>query len=132
MSSTFNSYVKEEPTVIGGHTPVWCGTVAPIATGGVYYESRSGIEKIPAGYPCHYHSGDKYIDLCTPGNETQCNGYIYNDVYPVKDGECTVAVVMAHGEGLLIDRVDGADELNIAALQVACPTVILIRETQED
>lgn len=131
MKGTFNSYVKQPDTKVGGNTPVWCGTVAPVPTGGVYYESRSGITKIPAGYPCHYYPGDRYISLCTAGNEAQCNGYIYNDVYPVKDGECTVAVVMAHGEGLLIDRVDGADELDIAALQAACPNVVLIREVNE-
>lgn len=62
--------------------------------------------------------------------DASCNGYIYNDVYPINGDftQCTAAVVKSHGEGLLIKRVPGISGRNIGTLQSKIPAVILISE----
>ena len=124
--NSFNVYGQTEKR-IGGNTPVWLGTVKPVPRGGVL-GSNSKQEHIPAGTPMYEKDGKWEIALLAE----QATGYLYNDVC-MKDNpqtdEATVAIVMHHPEGLLIDRVynSSIDDAFIATLQKNIPGVLLVR-----
>lgn len=122
---SFNVYRQTEKKV-GGNTPVWLGTVKPIPRGGVLgSNSKTGF--IPAGTPMYEKDGKWEVALMAD----QATGYLYNDIRMENhvQEEATVAIVMHHPEGLLIDRVDisFADDEAIATLQKNIPGVLLVR-----
>lgn len=133
--NSFNVYGQTSET-IGGHTPVWLGTVKPIPRG-VKISVRKG-EIIKAGYAVIYTPQEKSVtfvtDLTSP-LVNQVNAFIYNDVICTEDGsnpdgstDATCALVMHHPEGLLIERVyPDITEEQIAALQTNIPGVLLVR-----
>lgn len=130
MNGTFNAYGQTEKR-IGGNVPVWLGTVSPAPIGGRlgdYGDDITTLGYIPAGWPCQI-SGGEVIALGPEGAQA-ANCYAYNDVVPVNGDwmSCTVAVVMAHNEGLLIDRVPRISGFDKAKLKAAVPNVILISE----
>ena len=126
MKGTFNAYGASAET-IGGSVPVWCGVVSPLPIGGVITPAPSTL--VPAGTPVNYNMVAKTITIITKGSEAQANGYLYNDVKPIAGGQATGAVVMAHNEGLLINRVPGGP-WNTDALKSAVPNVILVLEKE--
>ena len=137
MKGTFNAYGRTSER-FEGHIPVWLGVVSPLPIGGKMtglnqFAELEGI--LRAGTPCHYDFVNKIFWAINPGQESEANCYLYNDVMPVdrraEDADWTRtvgAVVMAHNEGLLISRIPGAEAYDIDALQAAVPNVILIRE----
>ena len=137
MKGTFNAYGTAAEKV-GGSVPVWLGVVSPAPIGGtinIINTIATAQGMINAGMPVHFDMVSKKIDLIEYGNESQANGYIYNDVKPAfvdSTGHhwdnCTAAVVMAHNEGLLISRVPDAVGYDLDALQAAVPNVVLVRE----
>ena len=128
MKGTFNAYGTTSDKV-GGNVPVWCGVVSPLPIGGVITPAPSTL--VPAGTPVKYDMVAKTIAIIAKGQEAQADGYLYNDVRPIAGGEATGAVVMAHNEGLLINRVPGGP-WNTDALKTAVPNVILVLEMDMD
>lgn len=135
MASSFNVF-GGKTTKVGGHTPVWLGTVAPRPKGGVIAGVSGNDILIPAGTPVQFASGAitpvGYYAGSTYKKNTSVtvNGYLYNDVYmgDLETPMATGAVVDFHGEGLLIDRVPGRDQwaLEASALKTSVPNVVLI------
>lgn len=137
MAGSFNAF-GSKATQIGGHTPVWLGTVAPRPKGGVIAGVSGANILIPAGTPVQlangtitpvgYYAGSTY----KKNTSATPNGYLYNDVYmaDLESPVATGAVVDFHGEGLLISRVPGRDQwaLETSALKTAIPNVVLIEE----
>ena len=132
--NSFNVYGQTE-TKIGGHTPVWLGTVKPIPVGAT--ASVNAGSKIEAGTLVIYDPEEKTFHPITSlnGAEAEANAYLYNDLYaatiPGVDYAsipCTGAIVMCHPEGLLIERVyPEITEEQIQALQARIPGVLLVR-----
>lgn len=132
--NSFNVYGQTEAQ-IGGHTPVWLGTVKPIPVGATA-SVRAG-DKIPAGSMVIYNPEEKTFEPVSSltGKEADANAYLYNDVYaaPIPGVDyasipCTGAIVMSHPEGLLIERVyPDITEEQIQALQARIPGVLLVR-----
>ena len=101
------------PRAFGGNIPVWLGTVRPIPVGAVL-EAEFIVDKAlyRAGTPVQYNAEARTFKPLTPDAVAGANGYLYNDIYidSVADTDvnnaATGAIVMHHGEGLLIDRTD--------------------------
>lgn len=124
--NSFNVYGQSAET-IGGNTPVWLGTVKPIAAGAVYSGTLSAGEIIKAGTPVVYNAANRTFAKVT--DDATANGYLYNDIFAEAAGlPATGAIVMDHAEGLLIDRVGEFTDEEIAGLQSAVPNVRLIRD----
>ena len=120
--NSFNVY-GQTTKEFGGNTPVWLGTVKPIPVGATFTAAKGVVYK--AGAPVVYDSATKTI---TMGDSTNANGYLYNDIYSEEGGDATAAVVMAHAEGLLIERAfPEITEEQIQALQAKVPGVLLVR-----
>ena len=120
--NSFNVYGQTEKK-IGGNTPVWLGTVKPIPVGATFTAAKGVVYK--AGSPVVYNPANKTITI---GDSTNANGYLYNDIYSEEGGDATAAVVMAHAEGLLIERaLPEITEEQIQALQAKVPGVLLVR-----
>lgn len=129
--NSFNVYGQAEKKV-GGNTPVWLGTVKPIPVGATVQGGVGKDAYYPAGTAVVYNPATKSVEILDNPSEAseRANGYIYNDIY--NDGEAadaTVAVVMNHPEGLLVERVyDTITEDQIVALQAKIPGVLLVRD----
>ena len=128
--NSFNVYGQTTET-IGGNTPVWLGTVKPIPVGAYI----NGETLVKAGTVGSYDPETKTFNP-TPslsGLPAEAlgtlNAFVYNDYYDESGTlEGTVALVMHHPEGLLIERVyPEITEEQIAALQKAIPGVLLVR-----
>lgn len=128
--NSFNVYGQTE-TKIGGHTPVWLGTVKPIPRGYTFDYPLQPGQLIPAGTPVAFVNGIAGQQI-SPVAASGAQAYTYNDVYNDSKEEtlaATVAVVMYHSEGLLIDRctyMNYSDE-DIQTLQERIPGVLLVR-----
>ena len=121
--NSFNAFGQTEKT-IGGNTPVWLGTVKPVPAGAVMNHPQKTL--ISAGTPVKYDAALKVVEYDAELN--QCNAYLYNDVYNEEATFSSVAVVMYHPEGLLIERVGKEiSEEDIATLQANIPGVLLVR-----
>lgn len=122
---------------IKGSVPVWLGTVSPLPVGYVYNGTAAVGTVIPAGTPVAYidksssnsatfKEVSSAADITTPAADTKF-GYLYNDV-EIKDYDngtgITGAVVVAHPEGILINRVCASDIA--AAMATACPGVVQV------
>jgi hypothetical protein len=125
---SFNAYGQTAKD-FGGNVPVWLGVVRPLPTGAVLEaEFVKAGALYNAGMPVIYNAEDKTFAPCTSGTVANANAYLYNDIYIDEVGENTAAtgaIVMVHGEGLLIDRTGFGD--NAEALQAKIPGVVLIR-----
>ncbi len=134
--NSFNSY-GQTTKKFGGNTPVWLGTVKPIAIGAVLDVDANdeGLFPlhIPAGTPVVYNPEDRTFKPWTGADDSIPNGYLYNDIYceSKPDGEpmyfATGAIVTHHAEGLLIDRTDFEDKA--AELLQYIPGVALVRDS---
>ena len=126
--NSFNVYGQTE-TKIGGHTPVWLGTVKPIPVGATI-ESIRAKTLYPSGTPVKYDADDKRVNPI-PSSLEEVNAYLYNDVVNDTDNainDVTCAVVLHHPEGLLIERAyPEITEEQIAQLQAKIPGVLLVR-----
>lgn len=124
--NSFNVYGQTSES-FGGNTPVWLGTVKPLPVGAVYSGTLAANEIIKAGTPVVYNAANRTFAKADAA--ASANGYLYNDIYAQSaDMSATGAIVMNHGEGLLIDRVGDWSEEDITALQTAIPGVRLIRD----
>lgn len=124
--NSFNVYGQTSES-FGGNTPVWLGTVKPLPVGAVYSGTLAAKEIIKAGTPVVYNAANRTFAKAEAA--ASANGYLYNDIYAESAGmSATGAIVMNHGEGLLIDRVGDWSEEDITALQAAIPNVRLIRD----
>lgn len=127
---SFNAY-GQSANNFGGNIPVWLGTVRPIPVGAVL-EAEFIKDKAlyRAGTPVQYNAEARTFKPLTPDAVADANGYLYNDIYidSVADTDvnnaATGAIVMHHGEGLLIDRTDFADVKD--TLQKNIPGVLLV------
>ena len=127
---SFNAYGQSTKS-FGGNIPVWLGTVRPIPVGAVL-EAEFIQDKAlyRAGTPVQYNAEARTFKPLTPDAVADANGYLYNDIYidSVADTDvnnaATGAIVMHHGEGLLIDRTDFADVKD--TLQKNIPGVLLV------
>ena len=127
---SFNAY-GQSANNFGGNIPVWLGTVRPIPVGAVL-EAEFIQDKAlyRAGTPVQYNAEARTFKPLTPDAVAGANGYLYNDIYidSVADTDvnnaATGAIVMHHGEGLLIDRTDFADVKD--TLQKNIPGVLLV------
>lgn len=127
---SFNAYGQTTKS-FGGNIPVWLGTVRPIPVGAVL-EAEFIQDKAlyRAGTPVQYNAEARTFKPLTPDAVADANGYLYNDIYidSVADTDvnnaATGAIVMHHGEGLLIDRTDFADVKD--TLQKNIPGVLLV------
>ena len=127
---SFNAY-GQSANNFGGNIPVWLGTVRPIPVGAVL-EAEFIVDKAlyRAGTPVQYNAEARTFKPLTPDAVAGANGYLYNDIYidSVADTDvnnaATGAIVMHHGEGLLIDRTDFADVKD--TLQKNIPGVLLV------
>ena len=127
---SFNAY-GQSANNFGGNIPVWLGTVRPIPVGAVL-EAEFIVDKAlyRAGTPVQYNAEARTFKPLTPDAVADANGYLYNDIYidSVADTDvnnaATGAIVMHHGEGLLIDRTDFADVKD--TLQKNIPGVLLV------
>ena len=127
---SFNAY-GQSANSFGGNIPVWLGTVRPIPVGAVL-EAEFVVDKAlyRAGTPVKYNAEARTFKPLTPDAVADANGYLYNDIYidSVADTDvnnaATGAIVMHHGEGLLIDRTDFADVKD--TLQKNIPGVLLV------
>ena len=131
--NSFNVYGQTE-TKIGGHTPVWLGTVKPIPVGAKGHRDGEGYMFIPAGTACVYSPETGTFSAVLDPNDAggsfikSANAYVYNDIYVEGTADYTCALVMHHPEGLLIERVyPEITEEQIQALQAQIPGVLLIR-----
>ena len=129
--NSFNVYGQTEKK-IGGNTPVWLGTVKPIPRGAktTLYPNRV----IRAGYACTYDAATGtvgVVDAVSNFESANLNGFVYNDCISPGNSEpvdATVAIVMHHPEGLMIERVyPDITEEQIQALQAKVPGVLLVR-----
>lgn len=125
--NSFNVYGQTE-TQIGGHTPVWLGTVKPIPVGAEFMAIVGGTTVYKAGMPGRYLNG-RFTPIDEAGVDlNECNAYLYNDVCIDESSSGTCAVVMHHPEGLLIERAyPEITEEQIQALQAKIPGVLLVR-----
>lgn len=125
---SFNAY-GQTAEKFGGNIPVWLGTVRPLPVGAVLEAEFVKADALyKAGTPVIYNAENKTFAPCTTQTVAQANAYLYNDIYIDVVGDNTAAtgaIVKVHGEGLLIDRTDFAD--NAEALQAAIPGVVLIK-----
>lgn len=127
---SFNAY-GQSADKFGGNVPVWLGTVRPIPVGAVL-EAEFVTDKAlyKAGTPVQYNAEARTFKPVTVEGVADANGYLYNDIYidSVKDTDinnaATGAIVMHHGEGLLIDRTDFASVKE--TLQKNIPGVLLV------
>ena len=127
---SFNAYGQTTKS-FGGNIPVWLGTVRPIPVGAIL-EAEFIVDKAlyRAGTPVQYNAEARTFKPLTPDAVAGANGYLYNDIYidSVADTDvnnaATGAIVMHHGEGLLIDRTDFADVKD--TLQKNIPGVLLV------
>ena len=127
---SFNAY-GQSADKFGGNVPVWLGTVRPIPVGAVL-EAEFVTDKAlyKAGTPVQYNAEARTFKPLTVEAVADANGYLYNDIYidSVKDTDinnaATGAIVMHHGEGLLIDRTDFASVKE--TLQKSIPGVLLV------
>lgn len=127
---SFNAY-GQSATNIGSNIPVWLGTVRPIPVGAVLdAEFIKDKALYRAGTPVQYNAATRTFKPVTVENVADANGYLYNDIYldAIAEGDlnnaATGAIVMHHGEGLLIDRTDFADVKD--TLQKNIPGVLLV------
>ena len=129
---SFNAY-GQTAKELGSSVPVWCGTVSPIPYGAVLdaaYVLEGALYK--AGTPVEYNAANRTFKPMKNAEDATItpNGYLYNDIYidSVADTDvnnaATGAIVMHHGEGLLIDRTDFADVKD--TLQKNIPGVLLV------
>ena len=127
---SFNAY-GQSATNLGGNIPVWLGTVRPIPVGAVL-EAQFVTDKAlyRAGTPVQYDAANRTFKPLTVEGVANANGYLYNDIYidSVENTDvnnaATGAIVMHHGEGLLIDRTDFASVKD--QLQAKVPGVLLV------
>ena len=127
---SFNAY-GQSANNFGGNIPVWLGTVRPIPVGAVL-EAEFIVDKAlyRAGTPVQYNAATRTFKPVTVEKVADANGYLYNDIYldAIAEGDlnnaATGAIVMHHGEGLLIDRTDFADVKD--TLQKNIPGVLLV------
>lgn len=137
--NSFNVYGQTE-TQIGGHTPVWLGTVKPIPVGAVLEKTevpdkfkKDGKIFIPAGTPVVYIPNFREFFPAT--NLEDASAYLYNDICADNndDTQATGAMVMHHPEGLLISRVlPDIDDLALAQLQIKIPGVLLVHDRDQE
>lgn len=127
---SFNAY-GQSANNFGGNIPVWLGTVRPIPVGAVLdAEFIKDKALYRAGTPVQYNAATRTFKPVTVENVADANGYLYNDIYldAIAEGDlnnaATGAIVMHHGEGLLIDRTDFADVKD--TLQKNIPGVLLV------
>lgn len=127
---SFNAY-GQSANNIGSNIPVWLGTVRPIPVGAVLdAEFIKDKALYRAGTPVQYNAETRTFKPVTVESVADANGYLYNDIYldAVAEGDlnnaATGAIVMHHGEGLLIDRTDFADVKD--TLQKNIPGVLLV------
>lgn len=125
MASSFNAYGGTSKQS-GGNKPVWLGTVAPHAVGGVLADSACTAGAFyAAGTPVLLENG-----VITPIKtaEDNFNGYLYNDINlgDLQNPKATGAVVMYHGEGLLVDFTPAKD-IPDATLKAKVPGVDIVR-----
>ena len=126
--NSFNVYGQTE-TQIGGHTPVWLGTVKPIPVGAKFVAIAMDTTVYKAGMPGKYEPNGWFTPIDEAGVDlNECNAYLYNDVCIDESSAGTCAVVMHHPEGLLIERAyPEITEEQIQALQAKIPGVLLVR-----
>lgn len=125
MASSFNAYGSTSKE-FGGNKPVWLGTVAPKAIGGVLAPSACTKGAFyAAGTPVLLEGG-----VITPIKtaEDNFNGYLYNDINlgDLDNPQATGAVVMYHPEGLLADFTPAKDIAD-ATLKAKVPGVDIVR-----
>lgn len=127
---SFNAY-GQSANNFGGNIPVWLGTVRPIPVGAVLdAEFIKDKALYRAGTPVQYNAATRTFKPVTVEKVADANGYLYNDIYldAIAEGDlnnaATGAIVMHHGEGLLIDRTDFADVKD--TLQKNIPGVLLV------
>ena len=127
---SFNAY-GQTAKEFGGNIPVWLGTVRPIPVGAVLdAEFIKDKALYRAGTPVQYNAATRTFKPVTVEKVADANGYLYNDIYldAIAEGDlnnaATGAIVMHHGEGLLIDRTDFADVKD--TLQKNIPGVLLV------
>lgn len=127
---SFNAY-GQSANNFGGNIPVWLGTVRPIPVGAVLdAEFIKDKALYRAGTPVQYNAETRTFKPVTVESVADANGYLYNDIYldAIAEGDinnaATGAIVMHHGEGLLIDRTDFADVKD--TLQKNIPGVLLV------
>ena len=127
---SFNAY-GQSANNFGGNIPVWLGTVRPIPVGAVLdAEFIKDKALYRAGTPVQYNAETRTFKPVDESGLENANGYLYNDIYidSVADTDvnnaATGAIVMHHGEGLLIDRTDFADVKD--TLQKNIPGVLLV------
>lgn len=130
---SFNAY-GQSAAQFGKSVPVWCGTVKPIPMGAVLaaeYVTDKALYK--AGTPVEYDAATRTFKPMKNASDSTVtpNGYLYNDIYidSVADEEYTAAtgaIVMHHGEGLLIDRTEFSSIKE--TLQEAIPGVLLVSD----
>lgn len=127
---SFNAY-GQTAKEFGGNIPVWLGTVRPIPVGAVLdAEFIKDKALYRAGTPVQYNAETRTFKPVTVERVADANGYLYNDIYLDAIAEsdlnnaATGAIVMHHGEGLLIDRTDFADVKD--TLQKNIPGVLLV------
>ena len=125
--NSFNAFGASNKE-FGGNVPVWIGTVKPIPVGATCAVEKGKVYR--AGYPVEYNAEDHtctILDIDEYGFES-ANGYLYNDIYNEEGEIASAAIVMYHGEGLLIERaVPGISEEQITALQAKIGGVLLVR-----
>lgn len=141
--TTFNTYGNGSNAYAPKSVPVWLGKVRPLPGGYTVVTAAVVAGRLyEAGSPVIYDDVQKTIvpfylssGVLTAGDGTSssssCNGYLYNDIYIGTETEyATGAVVVAHNEGILIDRTAGA---SIAAtLKTNVPNVIQVKEKAAD
>ena len=140
--SSFNTYGLSNTNVGRAGIPVWLGKPRALPGGYTVVASAVVAGRIyEAGSPVIYDDEAKTIvpfylnnGVLTAGDGTSdaddVNGYLYNDI--VIDGKtqyATGAVVVSHGEGILIDRTAGASVA--ATLKANVPNVIQVKEYAE-
>lgn len=134
--NSFNVYGQTGKKV-GGNTPIWLGTVKPIPVGAVI-EDNVEDTVYRAGMLVKYDPKRKQVTQAYFNLEgfEEANAFIYNDSFmestarfdTVEDTYATLAIVMHHPEGLLIERVyPEITEEQIQALQAQIPGVLLVR-----
>ena len=123
--NSFNAFGASNKE-FGGNVPVWIGTVRPIPVGATCVAEKGKVYR--AGSPVNYNAAARTCTILDESGLENANGYLYNDIYSEEGGDASAAIVMYHGEGLLIERaVPGISEEQIAALQAKIGGVLLVR-----
>lgn len=123
--NSFNAFGASNKE-FGGNVPVWIGTVRPIPVGATCTVEKGKVYR--AGSPVNYDAAARTCTILNESGLGNANGYLYNDIYSEEGGDASAAIVMYHGEGLLIERaVPGISEEQIATLQAKVGGVLLVR-----